>query len=109
MSRPRQNKTRRAYGFLREVDGEVGIGRDLVLVVDTGETLDLASSSLGVDAPSVSLLAVVEGSRDVDEEEVSSSSSSVLDNVRLGDLARSVVRGDGGSDDGSSGTRELSW
>lgn len=44
----------------------------------------------------------------MDEEEVSSSSSTVLDDVGLGDLAGSVVRGDRGGNDGGSGTRELS-
>lgn len=106
VSRAEEEKT---YGFLGEINGKVGIGRNFVLVVNSGESLDLTSSSLGVDTPSVGLLAEVERSGDVDEEEVSSSSSSVLDDVGLGGFAGSFVRSDRGGNDGSSGTREFSW
>jgi len=44
----------------------------------------------------------------VNEEEVSSSSSTVLDDVRFSEFAGSVVRSDRSGDDGGTGTRELS-
>lgn len=98
----------RTYRFLGKVNSEISIRRNLVLVVDSSETLDLSSSGLGVNTSSVSLLAVFERGGDVNEEEVSSSSSTVLNDVRFGEFSGSVVRSDRSSDNGSSGTRELS-
>lgn len=87
---------------LADVDGQLGIARNLVWVVDSGEALDLTLASLLVDASAVSLLAVFERSGDVDEVE----GSALLDHG-AGSLARLVVRSDGGGDDGGTGASEL--
>lgn len=91
-----------AHVLLLEVDNQVGLGGSLIGVIDTREALDLAGTSLLVDALAVRLLAVLEGSSDVDEEE----GARLLDEV-TGLLAGSLKGGDGGSNDSSAGLGKL--
>jgi hypothetical protein len=90
--------------LLAKVNNKLGLLalRSLVRVVNTGEALDLALASGGVDAALVGLLAVLEGSSDVDEEEV----AELLD-----DLARGVAAGlegcDGSGDHGGARLGQL--
>ena len=93
-----------ADSLLAEVDNKVSLLAlgSLVGVVDTSEALDLAGACLGVDTALVGLLAVLEGSGDVDKEEV----AELLD-----DLAGGVTAGlegrDGSGDDGGAGLGKL--
>jgi hypothetical protein len=85
-----------------DVDGEIGLLGNFVWVIDTGEALDLTAAGLRVDTALVGLLAVFEGSVDVDEE----------DGSRAGDglagLSSAVLVGsDRSGDDGGTGTSEL--
>jgi hypothetical protein len=91
-------------GVVAEVANEVGIGRLLVLVIDTGQTLDLTGASALVETLAVGLLAPLEGSSDVNEEEVA---SSLTDNSLLEGLARALVRCCWGGNDGGTGLCEL--
>jgi hypothetical protein len=90
--------------LLAKVDNKLGLLAlgSLIGVVNTGEALDLALAGGGVDAALVGLLAVLEGSGDVDEEEV----AELLD-----DLARGVAAGlegcDRSGDHGSAGLGQL--
>jgi hypothetical protein len=95
-------------GLVLEVDLEVSIGRLLVRVVDAGEALDLARSSLLVEAGSVSLLAVLERGGDVDEEKSSSGRSASGGDEVSGGLSGGGVRSGGRGDDGGTGSGELS-
>jgi hypothetical protein len=54
---------------LRQVDSEVGIGRHLIRVVNTSETLDLTGARLGVYTTLVGLLGMLERGGNVDEVE----------------------------------------
>jgi hypothetical protein len=76
--------------------------RSLVGVVNTGEALDLALAGGGVDAALVGLLAVLEGSGDVDEEEV----AELLDDLARG-VAAGLERCDGSGDHGGAGLGQL--
>ena len=58
-----------AHALLRDINSEIRVLGRLVGVVDTSEALDLAAARLGVDAALVGLLAVLERSVDVDQEE----------------------------------------
>lgn len=53
----------------RQVNSQISVGRHLIWVVNTGETLDLTSTRLGVYATFVGLLGVLERGRDVNEVE----------------------------------------
>jgi hypothetical protein len=44
---------------LAQVDGQVGLGRNLIRVVDTSEALDLAAPCLGIDAPLICCFTVL--------------------------------------------------
>lgn len=76
-------------------------------LTNTSESHNLALPSLLVSAPPISLLAVLKGSSNVNKEESSSTGTSILEDVLLGGVTRSLVRGNGGGDDGGSGAREL--
>ena len=91
--------------LLGDVDGEVGVGGLLVDVVDAGEALDLAVPGTSIDTLPVGLLAVLEGSGDVDKEEVAGTAG-------LGDgvasrSPRALVRSDGSGDHSSTSASEL--
>ena len=88
--------------LLLEVDNEVGLGRSLVRVVDTGEVLDLAVASSSVDTLAVGLLTVLEGSSNMDKEE----GTGLLDEV-TGSLAGILKRSNGGGNDCSAGLGQL--
>jgi hypothetical protein len=92
-----------AHTLLGEVDNEISILRSLVRVINTSEALDLATTSSSVDATLVGLLAVLEGSGDVDQEEGSSLGDGVT-----GELAGLLVGSNGGGDDSGTGAGELS-
>lgn len=92
-----------AHALLGDVDGEVSVRRSLVRVIDTGEALDFTLAGLGVDTALVGLLAVLEGSVDMDEEE---GAAQVGDGL-TGGLAGVLVGSDGGGDDGGTGAGEL--
>lgn len=92
----------RANTLLRSINNQISLSRSLIGVIDTSEALDLAATSTLVDTALVGLLAVLERSVDVNEEE----------RARLGDgvtgiLARFLVGGDGGGDDGGTGAGQL--
>lgn len=93
-----------ADSLLAKVDNELGLLAlgGLVRVVNASEALDVTLASGGVDAALVGLLAVLERSGDVDEEE----GAELLD-----DLARGVTAGlegrDGSGDDGGAGLGQL--
>lgn len=91
-----------ADALLGGVDHKVGLLRSLIGVVNTSEALDLAAAGTLVDAALVGLLAVLEGSGDVDEEE----RASLGDNI-TGVLPGLLVGSDGGSDDGGTGAGQL--
>jgi hypothetical protein len=55
--------------LLLKVDDEVGLGRGLIGVIDTGEVLDITAASGSVDTLAVSLLTELERSGNVDKEE----------------------------------------
>lgn len=88
--------------LLLKVDNEVGLGRSLIGVVDTGEVLNLTLAGGSVDTTAVSLLAVLERGGDVHEEE----GAGLLDEV-AGSLAGLLEGGDGSGDDGGTGLGEL--
>src|SRR5699024_7541237 len=92
-----------ANTLLGDVDGEVSVRRSLVRVIDTGETLDLTSASLGVDTALLGLLTVLERGVDVDEEE----RATQLGDGVTGGLARVLVGGNGGGDIGGTGAGQL--
>ena len=92
-----------AHALLGHIDGEIGILGSLVGVVDAGEPLDLAPTSLGVDAALVGLFAVVQRRVDVHEEE---RAAQVRDGL-AGGLARVFVGRDRGGDDGGPGAGEF--
>lgn len=94
-------------GLLGGVDDEVGLRWGLVRVVDAGEALNLATPRLRVDALAVHLLAVLERRSDVDEEEVATATTTVLDDVVTGSLAARLEGRDGSRDDGGTGAGEL--
>lgn len=91
-----------ADALLRDVDGDIGLGGSLVGVINASEALDFTTAGLGVDAALVGLLAVVEGSGDVDKEE----GAGLGDDV-TGSLARVLVRSNGSGDDSSTSAGEL--
>lgn len=88
--------------LFRRVDDNVGIAWCLVRGVDSGEALDLAVAGSLEVALAVRLLAVLEGSGDVDEE----TRSCGLDGG-LCRLSRVVVRSDRCGDYGGAGSRQL--
>lgn len=89
--------------LLRDINDEIRVLRSLIGIIDTSEALDLTAVGLGVDPALIRLLAVLEGSRDVDKEE-----GTGLGNGILGSLAGVLVRGNRSSNDGSTGLGELS-
>lgn len=93
-------------GLLGDVDSDIGLGRRLVRVVDTGEVLDLALASTGVETLPVVLLAVLQGGSDVDEEVVATRTSGRNDMIPCGG-PRLLVRRGGGRDDSSTRTGEF--
>ena len=92
-----------ADALLGNVNSEVSVRRSLVGVVDTSETLDVATAGLGVDTALVGLFTVLEGSVDVDEEE---RATKVGDGL-TGSLAGLLVGSDRGGDDSGTGTGQL--
>ena len=62
-------------GILPQVDGQISIGRSLVVGVDPWYILDLSIPCPLVESSSVDLLTVIKRSSDVDKEIVSSRSS----------------------------------
>jgi hypothetical protein len=90
--------------LLAKIDNKLGLLalRSLVRVVNTGEALDFALAGGGVDAALVGLLAVLEGSGDVDEEEV----AELLDDLARG-VAAGLERCDGSGDHGGAGLGQL--
>ena len=88
--------------LLGTIHNQIGLLGSLVGIIDTGEALDLTATGTLVDTALVGLLAMLERSGHVDEEEV----------ARLGDdvpsvLARLLVRGNGGGNHGGTGAGEL--
>ena len=67
--------------LLGDIDSEISLGRSLVDIVDASEAGDLSASCLSIQAPPVGLLAVLDGSVDVDEEEVGPSATVGQDKV----------------------------
>ena len=92
-----------ADALLRNINGEVSVRRSLVGVVDTSETLDVATAGLGVDTALVGLFTVLEGSVDVDKEE----RATKVGNGLTGSLAGLLVGSDRGGDDSGTGTGQL--
>jgi hypothetical protein len=86
-------------GILPQVDGQVGIGRSLVIGINSWYILDLSIPSPLVESSSVDLLTVFEGSSDVDKEVISTRSSDCL----LQFLSGRSGRSDRSSDNGSAG------
>jgi hypothetical protein len=86
-------------GILPQVDGQVGIGRSLVIGINSWYILDLSIPSPLVESSSVDLLTVFEGSSDVDKEVISTRSSDCL----LQFLSGGSGRSDRSSNDGSTG------
>lgn len=84
------------------INSEVGVGGSLIGVIDTSEALDLTTAGTLVDTALVGLLAVLEGSGNVDKEELTGLGDGVL-----GVLAGALVRSDGGGDDGGTGAGQL--
>ena len=89
---------------LGQVNGQVGLtlGRGLVRVVDTGEVLNLTTTSGGVDALAVGLLTLLERCGNVDEVE-----RSVLLNKLTGVLSARLERCDGSGNDGGASLGQL--
>lgn len=85
-----------------KINRQIRLGRDLIRIIDTGETLNLTSARLGIDTALIRLLAVLERSSDVDEIE-----AAILLDEFASSLARSLEGGDWGSDDGGAGTGEF--
>ena len=84
------------------VDHEIGLFRTLVRIVDAGEAFDLAPPRFRVHAPLIRLLRILQGRRDVDEEET----PVLTDRVpRL--LTTVFERRDGRGDDGGAGFGEF--
>ena len=92
--------------LFRHIDGQVGIVRVLIDVVDTSEALDLTSTGPSIETLAVGGLAVLERSRDVDEEEVATSTTA-LEHMLLGSLSRAFVRSSGSGDDSCTSTSKL--
>lgn len=88
------------------IDGQVGIVRVLVDVVDTGEALDLTSTGPSIETLAVSRLAVLERGSDVDEEEVATRTTA-LEHMLLGSLSRAFMRSNGSCDDSCTSASEL--
>ena len=93
-------------GLPSHIDGQVGILRVLVDVVDTGEALDLTSTGPSIETLAVGSLTVLERGRDVDEEEVSTSTTA-LEHMLLGSLARAFMRSNGSCDDSCASAGEF--
>lgn len=91
------------YTLLGQINDQVCTLRRLVCLVDASNTSQLSVPGGSIHALAISRLAVLEGCRDVDGEEVAARASSlehgVLDGVTGGGLG-----GDGGSDDGGTCT-----
>ena len=87
---------------LLNINSQVGLGWDLVWVVNTSEALDLATAGLLVDAAFVGLLGVFEAGSDMHEVEIA---------VLLGELSRVLASGlewgDWCGDNGGTGAGEL--
>lgn len=93
---------RTSHSRLLNVNREVGLLGCLIWVVDAREALDLATSGLGVNAPLVGLLRVLEARGHVHEVEV----AELLDEL-ASLLARVLERSDWSSNDGSAGAGQL--
>jgi hypothetical protein len=88
-------------GILSQVDGQISIGRSLVIGINSWYVLNLSIPSPLVESSSVDLLTVFEGSSDVNEEVVSTRSSDCL----LQFLSGRSGRSDRSSDNGGTGFR----
>ena len=93
---------RRPHIALGDVDDEIGLGRLLVRVVDTGEALDLAIACLGIDATPVRLLGELERRRHMHEVE-----ATVLLDELAGRLSAVLEGRDGRGDDDGAGLCEF--
>lgn len=91
-----------AHTLLGEVNDEISLLRSLIGVIDTSEALDLATTSSSVDATLIGLLAVLEGSGDVHQEERTSLGDGVAS-----ELAGLLVGSNGGGNDGGTGAGKL--
>lgn len=91
-----------AHTLLGEVDNEISLVGSLVRVINTSEALDFTTTGSIVDAALVGLLAVLEGSGNVHQEE----GASLGDGVAR-ELAGLLVRSNGGGDDSGTGTGQL--
>lgn len=91
-----------ADALLLDVHNQVGLLGSLIGVVDTSESLNLTGASSLVDATAVSLLAVLERSVDVDQEE----RTRLLDEL-ASLLAGGIEGSNGSSDDGGTSLGEL--
>jgi hypothetical protein len=87
------------------VDGEISASRDLILVSDASEVLQVATTGLGVHAPSVRLFTVLQWGCDVHEEEVARAAI-LLHNVTRR-VATTLMRGDRRSDHSCTRPRKL--
>jgi hypothetical protein len=88
-------------GILPQVDGQISIGRSLVIGINPWYVLDLSIPCPLVESSSVDLLTVFKRSSDVNKEVVSSRSSDCLLQLLSGGSGRS----DRSSDNGSTGFR----
>ena len=91
-----------ADALLLDVHNQVGLLRSLIRVVDTSESLNLTGASSLVDATAVSLLAELERSVDVDQEE----RTRLLDEL-TSLLAGGIKGSNGSSDDGGTSLGQL--
>lgn len=92
--------------LLRHIDRELCPLEGLELDVDARDIGDLARTCAGVDTLAVVLLAVREGRRDVDREEVRTRARLRKDRA-LDGVARCLRVDSGGKDDGGTRTGEL--
>lgn len=88
--------------LLLEVDNEVGLGRGLIGVIDTGEVLDITTASSSIDTLAVSLLTELERSSNVDKEE----GSGLLNEV-AGSLTSLLERSNRSGDDSGTSLGQL--
>jgi hypothetical protein len=91
-----------AHALLGEINNEISLLRGLIGVIDTGEALDLTAASSTIDTTLVGLLAVLEGSSDMHQEE----STGLGDGV-TSKLAGLLVGSNGSGDDGGTGAGKL--
>jgi hypothetical protein len=87
-----------------QVTNEIGVGRLLVLVIHTGQALDLSRPGLGVQSLPVCLLTLLQRCSDVDEEKVS---STLADDGTADSLSRASIRGGRSGNDSGAGFGEF--